>query len=267
MVYTRLDSQETYNMEQIQYDDKLHRYSFRGTRYLSATQVLDLVKPKFEAEEIAKQYAKKAGRTKEDWLDTWDDIRDASLDRGNAIHNMHEYIINNRSIDVVHGRPLRVRNPELFPHLSLKDYPDGVYTERIVWDHRFQIAGRCDKFAIETVKDKRYVHIDDYKTNRLIRFTSYHDKEKGYKMLLPPLDHLMACEAVVYNLQLSLYMHMFMCQGFHPGNMRIIHFPHIPKMAPPGARQPDPVVYDMKFLHDDILTLLRYYKTLKPKAA
>lgn len=247
-------------MDLVQYNHAEHIYTYRGERYLSATQVLGLVKQKFEAETVAEEYAKKAGRTAEDWIQSWDKTRDKSLVRGNAIHDLREFITNNRSIDIFHGKAMPVRNADRFPPvLPFISYPDGIYTERMVWDHQYKIAGRCDKFAFETIGKHRYVHIDDYKTNRLIRFTSfYNPSTQKYKMLLPPLDHLMDCEAVVYGLQLSIYAKMFMSHGFRVGELRIIHFPHIPSEAPPGAKQPEPKIYNMEFMGKDVRTLLDY---------
>lgn len=249
-------------MKPIQYDDASHTYSCNGLRYTSATQLLDSVKYPFDTKRQAELYAQKAGRDAAYWEKDWEQIKLRSLDRGNSIHNLREEITNNRAFDTLHGRLWRVQNADLFDvRTPYSRYPDGLYTERIVWNHKYRIAGRADRFAIETVKGKRYVHIDDYKTNKFIRKVSFFDYNTGkHQMLKPPLDHLMQCEFIVYSLQLSLYMYMFESMGLKPGKIQLIHFPHIPEMAPPGAEPPAPVYHRCKYMKSDVTRLLNHHK-------
>lgn len=251
-------------MSVIRYEDSSHTYWYGNTRYTSATQVIELFKPKFDTEGQAKKYAQKHGKTAEYWMKYWKQMNLKSLDRGNRIHDLHDSIVYNRSIDVIHGRPLKVQNPDLFSNeLPLSKFPDGIYTDnrnRVLYHHGYQIAGRPDKFAIETVNGKRYVHIDDYKTNKRLRTHSFRFEDGSYQMMKGPVDHLMDCEMVHYQLQLSLYMLMFEYHGFTPGKMRLIHFPHVPEAAPEGAEDPPPITYEVEYAKKDVVKMLNHIK-------
>lgn len=234
---------------------------------MSATQVIDLCKPKFDADGEAEKYADKHGKTKEYWLTYWDQINAESIDRGNNIHNLREEITNNRSIDVINGKPLRVPNVDMFPeNLPLNNFPDGIYTELPICHHGYRIAGKPDKFAFETIHNRRYVDIDDYKTNKRLRTHSFRYADGSYQMMKAPLQHLMDCEMVHYTLQLNLYALIFKYHGFIIRKLKLIHFPHIPKVLEddvfslPGVKDPDPVRYPIVYDERDVTTMLSYLK-------
>lgn len=251
----------------LQFDEASHIYTYNGIRYLSATQVIELCKPEFDAETEAQKYANKHGKTKEYWLSYWKQLNEDSLERGDGIHSLREEIVNNRSIDVINGKPLRVQNADMFPEdLPLYNYPDGIYTELPICHHGYRIAGKPDKFAFETIGNIRYVDIDDYKTNKKLRTHSFRNADGTYQMMKRPLQHLMDCEMVHYTLQLSIYALMFKYHGFTPRYMKLIHFPHIPKVLKddvfslPGVKEPDPVLYPIQYAEHDVTTMLSYLK-------
>lgn len=249
--------------DSVVYRDQDHTYwGPEGRRYLSASQIVDKFKPAFDREGISESYALRAGHDATYWQEQWNEKRDKSLSRGNHIHDLREQIILSRGMDMHNGRPLPVPNPDLYPvHTPWKQMPDGIYPEAKLWNHTWQIAGRTDKLVIRTESDGRYADIDDYKTGELIRFQSYCNKQGEYNMLLPPVSHLMNCEAMIYRLQTSLYMFMAECQGFKPGRITLIHFPHIPMMAPPGAKEPPPVSYSLPYDKRSVLLMLNHLKT------
>jgi hypothetical protein len=249
-------------MSVIQYDHATHTYWFNGIRYVSSTQAVDIYSPEFNVEEHAPRYAEKAGRDAEYWKQTWQQKNANSLVRGNNKHDLYEQIASHRASDMVHGRPFKVQNTQMFPaHWELSDYPDGLYLEEITYSHQYLIAGRVDRFAIETIGADRYVHIEDYKTNKRLRTHSYRNPDGSYQMMKAPISHLMDCEMVHYTLQLSEYMLMFEYHGFKPGRMGLIHFPHIPEMAPAGAPEPAPVRYPIEYWKQDVVSMLNHLKT------
>jgi hypothetical protein len=250
-------------MNAVTYDDLTHIYSCDGVRYLSSTQIVEMFRRKFDAATAAQIQEDKSGRPAEEFIRIWKDINLKSLDRGNIIHDLRDEITNNRAFEVIYGKPFRVQNPQLFPTRDMSQWPDGVYTDNkqdVLYRHDYRIAGRPDRYTIVTEDGIRYVHIDDYKTNRRLRTRSYCDPVQGYQMMLEPISHLMDCEMVHYTLQLSLYMFMFEYQGFKPGRMRLIHFPHIPEIAPPGAKEPDPVEYPIEYDRDSVVLMLDHLK-------
>lgn len=230
-------------------------------QYISATQLVGLFEEEFDTEAEAAKFADKYGATKEYWMERWSSINSVSLERGDKLHNLREFIVRNRSMDVLHGRALPVQNTELFDvNLPLKDYPDGIYVEEPICIHGFEAAGKPDKFGLYTIRVQRFADIDDYKTNRRLRTRSHQFANGSYKMLKYPLNHLMDCEMVKYTLQLSLYMYMLESHGYAPGKMRLIHFPHIPAIAPEGAEEPDPVIYPLEYYRKEVIAMLNYLK-------
>lgn len=240
------------------YRDHDHTYWCNGVRYTSATQALDKFKNHFDVEAQSTRYAEKAGATPEVWQERWDDIRVRSLVRGNKIHNEREELTLSRGVEVHAGRPLPVPNPALYGERTpLIYWPDGVYTEVILHSHRYRLAGRCDKLVLYTENGIRYGDIDDYKTNRIIRFNSYRDRSGTAQMMRYPLEHLEDCNFIHYEIQVSEYFVMLEEMGIRAGAGRIIHFPHVPEMAPPGAKPPVPKAYVVRYRKDDVHSMLQ----------
>jgi hypothetical protein len=120
----------------------------------------------------------------------------------------------------------------------------------MAWRHDWAIAGRIDKPTIETVKGIRFAHIEDYKTNKILRTEGYDDKD----MMLPPISHLPNCEMIHYGLQLSIYQYILEYFGYRPGIRRIIHFPHPIE----GLGIPDPRIYLIPYYRNEIISMLTY---------
>lgn len=244
----------------VTYRDSDHTYWCRSRRYLSATQVLDRFKNKFDTEGQAVASADKYGATPEKWKNEWAETRDRSLIRGNTIHALHEEITLNRGLEMHDGKVFSVPNPALFPEQTpLIQLPDGIYTEQLLYHHGFGIAGRTDKVYLETIARERWANVDDYKTNRIIKMHAY-GWPRAPLMMKGPIDHLEDCTIVHFALQTSLYMLMLEYMGFKPGWLDIIHFPHVPEMAPPGALAPPPVTYHMPYLKKEVTSMLNHLK-------
>lgn len=243
-----------------EYDHERHIYSLNGERYLSSTQVVEKFQNPFNAREIAERYAAKHGGTAEYWMQEWAENRDRSLVRGNTIHDANETALQGRMMDTFNGRQVAVHGDAILEEDPWFQRPDGVYTERMLWHHGYKIAGRADKIIIETehltphrgfldVK-QRVAHIEDYKTNKELKKESYRFASGNYKMMKPPLGHIMDCNWWHYQIQLSLYMFMLEYQGFKPGTMTVIHYPH------DGAKQRHPVTY----LKREVILALNYLR-------
>lgn len=263
----------------IDYDDSTHTYSYRGRRYTSATQVIDLFSNEFDSHEQAKAYATKTTQTPEHWLDRWEDIAEVARRRGNRLHGLKEDITRNRGSFNMFGTPHVVQNEEMYgQYQKLSDLPDGLYPELILWNHEYRIAGRADGVILETIPgsrellnggrevwyrpDVRRAHIFDYKTNRFIRTRSWRDSHGNYITMKAPLSHIQDCAMQHYYLQLSLYQFMLESHGFLPGDRQIIHYPHRLDIAPGGAEgpQPPPKVYACPYQRDDVLSMVEYLK-------
>lgn len=257
---------------QVLYDDSTHTYTCRGRRYISATQIIDFFKEKFDTKAEAAKYADRHGGTAAYWTAKWEEIKGTSLVRGNGIHELREELTLNRGMDVFMGKAYRVQNPDLvLPEVPYALWPDGIFTERLLWHHGYGIAGRCDKVIFESISEGnaqewftqpgRYAHLEDYKSNRRIRIRGFQYKDGTHARMLAPISHLEDCEFVHYTLQLSLYQLMLEYLGFKPGQRIITHFPHVPDMAPFEAKAPPPVYYPVPYLKKEVLSMLNYLKT------
>ena len=207
-------------MIEVQYDDATHTYYtiYRGERriYTSATTLIGRYKEKFDAQRIAENYALKNGNTPEYWIKKWATISKEACDKGSTEHKHRE------NLDYK-DKGINTSGKRLLNYHSLQD---GIYPELKLWHHLWCIAGRADKVTIETVNNKRFMHIADYKTNKEISNVGFQFKNGKYKTMFKPLGHLHDCNLVHYTLQLSLYQYMAEYLGFYPGTRTLIHVPN-----------------------------------------
>jgi hypothetical protein len=253
----------------VEYDDPRHLYGLGigkpgFIRYWSSTQVVEKFYEKFDARPRAEAYAAKHGGTPEYWLEQWADNRDKSLVRGNTIHSREEMILQSRMIDIKDGTVLPVHGEMIADTTPWIERPDGVYTERLLWHHGYRIAGRADKIILETPhscwidgqlhSEYRVAHIEDHKTNKELKKVGFQFKNGTFKMMRPPIAHLMDCNFVHYELQLSLYMFMLEYQGFRPGKMTVIHYPHPTDENP----HPEKEYHDVRYLKKEVVTMLAF---------
>lgn len=239
---------------EVQYNDDEHKYFLQNVTYRSATQIIHQFTNEFNTLERSRYMADRWGHTPEYWVKQWKDTNTDSLDRGNFLHNEREDYLYNRGFASVHGKFYHVFNINGGSSVY-DDLGEGTYPEMKFWDHNWRIAGRADKPTIEIVNGVRYLHIDDYKTNKKLEDQSYYDG-KEFRMMKGPLSHLMDCNLVHYQLQLSLYQFMGEYFNFKPGLRRIIHFPHEIE----GLGKPDPKIIELPYLRSEVLLMLRHLK-------
>jgi hypothetical protein len=254
----------------VEYNDDSHTYfrkhgHYRMTRiYRSATQIVERMHKEFNVEIESHRMAEKYGHTPAYWAAKWDHERDISCLRGNKLHQAKEDFLFGRGYDRLKGKDFRVENINLHRGMhvdsqGILDYhdhlPDGTYPELMVWRHDWGIAGRMDKPTIETIGSKRYLHIEDYKTNKKIGYSGWNDPE-GERKMFAPLRHLPDCEFTHYSLQLSIYQYMGEFLGFLPGERRIIHFPHEIE----GLGTPKPKTIEVPYLRNEVIDTMKYLK-------
>lgn len=243
---------------EVEYDDPTHTYHYAGVVYRSATKIVSQFHEHFDTTTKSEWMAHRWGRSPEYWRDQWKDTNEVSLIRGNDIHDKQEQFLYNRGFTSVTG-------PRIYPVYKrdhskkqkngiyrIQSLADGCYPELKLWNHDWCIAGRSDKPTIETISGHRYVHIEDYKTNKKLQQNGFVDKYGNERMMLEPLSHLPDCEMIHYTLQLSLYQYMFEYFGFLPGIRRIIHFPH--EIEDLGI--PSPKAYELPYLRHEIISML-----------
>lgn len=263
---------------EVDYDDAAHKYSLKGERYLSSTQIVDRFKNPFDEIRWSLWMVYRYGATQAYWLLKWKTIRDTSLARGKTIHTAKEEYLYRRGIDGSSGRVLQVHRRDLNA-TEYSKLPDGVYPELKLWNHTHKIAGRADKIILRTHigmiysgnildliyhyestnqwPNYRIADVEDYKTNEHIETESYRDRLTGVReMMKSPLEHLMDCDIVHYSLQLSLYQFMLEYHGFMPGHRRIIHEQHPIE----GLGTPEPKIIELPYLRDEVIAMLNHLK-------
>lgn len=164
-------------------------------------------------------------------LDEWKSKNDASIIKGNNYHEFKEnqakelgYCENpftGQKCTTIHSTKIEIkkgveyRSPVV---TNLYDLEDGFHPELILWNDDVQIAGQSDLVFIETINDKRYIDISDYKTNKKIDVYSF----MKHKMLAP-LSHLDDVNANHYKLQISCYAWLLEQAGYIPRHLEFRH--------------------------------------------
>jgi hypothetical protein len=257
----------------VEYDHPTHRYSYKGKRYLSATQLLEHFIPPFDTKERSEYMAYRYGNTPEYWVNKWKAENSLSLTRGTDIHDEQERLTYEKRFIEYNPAPLPVLQYDKYT--PYRDLCDGVYPEMLLWSHEHRIAGRTDKGILRTLhkgeagwvwmqgqgraivhadKVTRIADIEDYKTNKRLNKESWQDSRGNYRYLLGPVSHIMDSNYWHYALQLSIYQFMLEQYGFHPGERRIIHFPHEIE----GLGTPAPETYRLPYLRKEVIAMIAY---------
>lgn len=114
-----------------------------------------------------------------------------------------------------------------------------------------RIAGQADI----CIKDCDTIQIQDYKTNRAINMESYRNADGSYQMMKYPLDNLMDCNSVHYQLQTSLYTWILLRKypNLNPKDPVIIHF--YDKENTKKANK-----YMFRYIPEAVIMMLRYFR-------
>ena len=171
-----------------------HTYSDKcGQQYKSVSSILSLVKPKFDTEGKALEYAYRKKMAVEDVLQLWEEKKNTGLNFGTMIHENVETFFKEKKI-------LNERYSEIVEDIFDKVYIDGGYNELICFDKIKKICGTADYVQF---KERSFI-ISDFKTNLKFNFeNAFQDK-----FLLNPVIHLPNSEYFIYDLQLSFYARM-----------------------------------------------------------
>lgn len=243
---------------EVSYDDPTHRYFLGSTIYQSATTIVSQFYEHFDTESQIVRMAHKYGETPDYWRTKWREDNQKSLVRGQSIHSYEERFLYNRGYSCINGNT-HIVHPCKNRINSIGKLSDGVYPELKMWNHIWRIAGRADKPTFETINGIRFAHVEDYKTNKIIRKEGYSDSKIPERKMLYPIQHLPDCEYTHYTLQLSIYQYMLEYFGFKPGIRRLIHFPHEIE----GLGTPNPKVYELPYLRIEVLAMLGHLKSIQ----
>lgn len=159
----------------------------------------------------------------------WKDKNEKAKQKGSAYHARQEDKVNFNKFRIINNSVRPMADTSSIPRsggdkINLHSLlPDGAYAELLVKNHKLELSGQVDYCFIETLNGKRYVDIDDYKTNEILRFESY-------VKFLSPLQFLDDCNMNVYKIQLLLYAWMFEHYGFIIRSITITYHPDIQRV-------------------------------------
>lgn len=246
----------------IKYTDSDHSYHVDGTKYISATQIISKFKGYTDWNAVAEAYSKKNGETAQFWLDKWNSKKDNACNIGSRFHKKKEDTLSPgfKELDFDTRQPISD---------FLEDLEDGEYAELILWLEEHRIAGQADRIILFSKGLKRFATVRDYKTNEKIDLESYKHPRTGYKMMQGPLKHLMDCNYVHYQLQLSLYAYILETNGYVIDELIVEHYPlrtPVNLLTGEGGEvdyEQEPICYKLNYLRKEIVDMLRTYKQTK----
>lgn len=246
--------------------------------FTSVSKLFDLVKQKFDSENIAKAYSLKgkkeiiqdlAGKwnltidkanekwghlefTPEEIIAIWEEKKNIGLARGTKWHKDIEQKLLNRG----GKRGTQIEGDYTIP-ISLKDLSPGHYIELIIPYLPLWLIGTADR--VEILPNKEF-KIRDWKTDRELSYkgVAYYNKvsrKKEVKKLLHPLSHLDDVNGIHYNVKESLYIYFLESYGYKFVEGWIDHVQFDENNEPIGI-----VEYPIEYLKSEIKSLLTWYK-------
>lgn len=186
-------------------------------------------------------------------LAEWKETNRVACERGTKLHAQFENSFYDRNFEII--RNLKIdRN-----YVCEKDKYDflnvdkGVFPE-LMLDYKsedgvIRIAGQSDI----VIKDGNDIYVCDFKTNKKLDEKSYFNtKTKKSTMMLYPLNNLMDCNMVHYQVQLSTYAWMLkqINPNFNIKPLLIIHIDHS------GNENQ----YELDYIPDAVEKMIHFYK-------
>lgn len=188
-----------------------HKYFYKSEEYKSVSKTCSIVFEQFDSKAISEKLALKSGLDPQHYIDSWDNTRQ----RGTDFHKIKEEEYLEKDYEIFRGHKYKVHNPDKTHDNeslveNLIDLEDGMYTELLVFDHRYKIAGQVDRAYIRTDEDgKRYFGLQDWKTDNKIQKRGYNNRKMKF-----PLLFLQDCNYNRYAIKMSMYMFMMDHAGY-----------------------------------------------------
>lgn len=144
----------------------------------------------------------------------WKENSERASKKGTDYHNKKE----NESYTNGHDTINSMRVPTALAYsFDLSKLQDGFHAELLLYNDYYKVSGKADKVIIKTEGNKRYVYIDDYKTNEKI------PKKNEFQTFKRPLQHLDDCKWNFYKLQLTMYGVLLELAGYEVVHTQLTH--------------------------------------------
>lgn len=192
----------------------------------------------------------KLAKVRKQILKEWKHEKDISIEKGHFYHREKEKQAYKNGFEFnpftsKKSETMMKKPPKTGPKTSmvadLFQLQDGYYPELMIWNDEYEIAGTADKVFIKTIGKNRFIDIDDYKTNKVIK------KTNSYQKMRAPLYKMDDCNYNHYRLQISLYAWMLEQFGF---KIRYTAFTHFN----------EPYKFSYSHTRKHIENLLKHYK-------
>jgi len=257
-----------------------HSYTSTDGSNIKWNSVTGLVS-KFKIPFNADLQAEKASKNKKskwygisvkDILQIWKNETNRSLKLGSWYHNEQEtelcnadYLMNNELKLPIH-KPIIKNDLKYAPEQKLRE---GIYPEHLVYSKSEEVCGQADKVIVSN----GVVDIDDYKTNKEIKMSSYVNWQGKSSKMLDPISHIDDCNFYHYSLQLSLYMYFILKHNseLKAGRIRIQHVIfeesgkdayNYPITSLNNEGYPivkDTIYYEVPYLESEVISMLKYH--------
>lgn len=204
----------------IKFIEDTHQYFYGDIEFDSVSHVIKQLEAKEDWDKIARDYAKKNGQNAQYWKDKWEQKKKLGTEAGTILHKIEEEKTISTEENVIcceFDGTCKIA----IPIINLKN--NTVYPELMIYDIDAEVCGQSDKVTVKN----GVIHIWDLKTDKSIETSSYRNPYTGLtKKLLPPCEHLDACNYNIYSLKMSMYMYMLWKQNkrFEVGDITIEHF-------------------------------------------
>lgn len=193
-----LQKLKTFEDPEFKFDPTLHKYTYKGREYISATTFIQRFHKEFDTEFWANKKSEELGVPVEEIKKDWKDKNTYSNEVGTAIHNWIENYFNRiwqelpTNLDIIDR--INKFNKIYATHLhKLTPIRFEIKTFSKIWT----IAGTIDSLFMYNDS----IIIFDWKTNK--SWTT--DNDKCFEKLLSPFEDYWKNHLNEYSMQLSLY--------------------------------------------------------------
>lgn len=189
----------------------------RNNHYVSVTTFIKTYFPKFKSEIIAKRIAKKRGINTSEVLAEWDNVRNKASAYGTKVHLILERGLRDEEFEYTEDflSLAEITRESIRSIVSgIKEKYDLIKPELILFSPGLGISGTMDLLIHKSNTDE-YLIID-WKTNREIQ------KKNKYKSFgFGPAEGLADVNFIHYSLQISMYKHLLLREGYIPSHANV----------------------------------------------
>jgi len=224
-------------------------FNLRRLKAIDIDEVLSIYPGSFTAEEFESK--------KKEYSDKWNESGKKACEFGTKAHARYENRFKEKDwyqLDWLGFKPTEwfAYIPGFYQFSEKLDrqvFPEMLISMKT--ESGVRIAGQVDL----CLKNRNTIQILDYKTNASIDFQSYRDPYGKYQMMKYPLNELMDCNAIHYQLQTSIYTWILKRKYrlFDTANPKIIHLYN-------KENTEERKIYELEYIPSAVILMFRYFR-------